>query len=116
MIRANQAWLSARLEEMADETRDVHLFKLHGQIIFPIYGVSGAVSTNAAVYLISRGKDGYINAPFPAGDGEVQELGGGWITMCVRLPYHESAQEWVMKIQAAEEKLRAMKSGGSNAT
>ncbi len=115
MSNIDRAWLSMRLEEHAEEGRDVQLYSVQGQTLFPLWGASGALRTDAAVFPILRGageRAQPFNGSFPTNDGETLDLGNGWIAMCVIFPFHHSPHEWIAKLQTAEEKLRAMKSGG----
>ncbi len=115
MSNIYRSWLSLHLEEHAAEGRDVQLFDVNGQKLFPMYALSGSLSTDIAAYPILRGsgpRAPAFSGSFPRTDGETIDIGNGWIAMCVIFPYHQTAQEWIAKLQVAEDKLRAMKSGG----
>ena len=111
--------LSTALRELAEEGRDVQLYDVNGQTLFPLWNSSGGLLTDAAVYPILRGKGDRCPAftgQFPMEDGETLELGNGWVAMCVRLGYHLTALGKIAKIQAAETKLRQHIRENSNAT
>jgi len=105
----DREWFQVHLEEMAEEGRDVQLYSVNGQTLFPLWSSSGGLLTDAAVFPILRGSGDRCPAftgQFPMEDGETLELGNGWVATCVRLGYHLTAHEKIAKIQAAETKLR----------
>lgn len=104
--------VSAFLDERCTAGRDVQLFSMLGQCLFPLYSGEGSLRSVAAMYPILRGRG--EKAPkyedkFPTKDGELLDLGDGWLLMCVTVGIHDNFASTRMKLDAAEEKLRAMK-------
>lgn len=107
------------LEHHAREGREVQLYEVHGQTLFPMLDpATGGLRACAAVFPILRGEG--ASAPkfegaFPTEDGATLDLGRGWIVMCVVFGYEQTLMGKITKYERAEDKLRAMKSGGQNA-
>lgn len=119
MSNIDREWFNFHLEEMAEEGRDVQLYSVNGQKLFPLWSAGGGLSTDAAVFPILRGggdRCPAFDGQFPMEDGQMLTLGNGWVAMCVRLGFHLTAHEKIAKIQAAEEKLRQHIRENSNAT
>jgi hypothetical protein len=102
------------LEEHAREGRDVQLYAINGQTVFPQFSLSSALRTDIAVFPILRGigeRAPKFEGSFPTKDGETVDIGNGWIVMCVLFRYDDTAAEWIKKLESGEEELRKMKSG-----
>ena len=112
MRNFDRTWFNNLLEEFAEEGRDVQLFGMFGQTIFPMYSVDGSLSSSAAVFPILRGSGDHapkFEGSFPTEDGATRDLGNGWIVMCVHFPMRLTPHENIEKLQVAEEKLRRMR-------
>lgn len=101
------------LERYAEEERDVQLYDVFGHVLFPVWTPLG-LSTDVAVFPLIRGtgeKAPFYTGAFPVRDGETIDIGSGWIAMCVILRYGDTVGEKIAKLELAENKLRAMRSG-----
>lgn len=103
------------LEEHAREGRDVQLYSVWGQSVFPVFHATGGLMARATVYPILRGEGERapkFEGPFPIEDGQTLDLGRGWIVMCVVFHYDQTLMGKMTKLERAEDKLRAMKKSG----
>lgn len=118
MPNLEHAQFSDFLAEHSRAGRDVQLFDVYGQTMFPMCTPDGALRTDCAVYPILHGEGERViefKGSLPTKDGETLDLGNGWIVMCVLFHYDQTLMGKMTKLERAEDKLRAMKSGGQNA-
>lgn len=115
MAHFDNAQFSEFLEQHSQEGRDVQLYNVHGQTLFPVFNaVTGGLMAIAAVYPILRGEGDRcpkFEGSFPTEDGATRDLGNGWIAMCVLFSYDQTLMGKMTKLERAEDKLRALKSG-----
>lgn len=103
------------LAEHSREGRDVQLYEAAGQVTFVMFDPpTGGIRSSVAVFPILRGEGERapkFEGSFPTEDGEIADLGRGWIVMCVLFHDDQTLMGKMTKLERAEDKLRAMKSG-----
>jgi hypothetical protein len=117
MSNIDKAWFDSHLSDLTAKDRDVHLYDVNGQTLFPLFRAGGSLTTHVACYLILRGTTERVpiyDGDFPSADREIVEIGNGWMLMCVVFQYHLTAQEKVAKLKEAEKKLLTMKHSRGN--
>lgn len=100
------------INEYAREGRDVQLYGVNGQYVFPRYSESGSLRSVSSIFPILRGSGARapkFDGDFPTIDGTTIDLGDGWVVMCIDIAMHDGLQTIRAKLAAGEAKLRAMK-------
>lgn len=81
--------------------KEVEWYEINGQLVFPLYAMSGGLACKYVTYLIKRGD---AKCPFDGDMGREHgpvNRGNGWWTYCVEVPTLISPEERLEKLKEA---------------